>query len=388
MKANKLTHIIGSISRTLLAITFLFSGFVKAVDPLGTVYKIEDYLKAFGGWCNDLLPYAGVAAVCLIALEFLLGVCLLTNVRTKWTSWLTLLFMLVMTPLTLWIALTNPVSDCGCFGDALVLTNWQTFYKNIVLLVLVIILLCCQKAIPQTFSWWMELVIAVCGLGIAGGIMYYSYTHLPPMDFRPYKIGNHIPTLMEIPEDAEPDVYETTLIYAKDGVEQEFDLTNYPKGDSTWVFVDQHSVLVKKGYEAPIHDFEIINLLYDDITYDVLESEEPVTLVVMYDLKKTDRKQMDKVFRLYKACQDRGERCYFLTGSGEKDIFEFAAETGFGEYLESFVVDEELEDWEFIVQSTFCYTDPVTLKTIVRANPGVFVVQNGTIIEKHNFKQL
>ena len=369
MKKNKLTHIVGSVARTLLALTFLFSGFVKAVDPLGTVYKIEDYLKAFGGWCNDLLPYAGIAAVCLIALEFLLGVCLLTNVRTKWTAWITLLFMLVMTPLTLWIALTNPVSDCGCFGDALVLTNWQTFLKNVVLLVLVIILLCCKKAIPQLWSWWAELIIALIGLGIAGGMMYYSYTHLPPMDFRPYKVGNHIPTLMEIPEDAEPDVYDIKLIYAKDGVEQEFTLENYPKGDSAWTFVDQKSVLVKKGYEAPIHDFEIITMEFDDITEDVLESEEPITLVVMYDLKKTDRTQLDKVCAMIHACP----KLYILTGSGEDDIIELAEELGW---------DEET------TYSTFCYTDPVTLKTIVRANPGMIVVQNGTIIEKHNLKQL
>ena len=149
---KKTKHIIGSVARTLLAVTFLFSGFVKAVDPLGTVYKIEDYLKAFGGFFTDLLPLAGAAAVCLILVEWLLGVCMLCNIRTQWISWIALVFYLFMTPLTLWIALTNPVSDCGCFGDALVLTNWQTFWKNVVFLSLVIVLLCCRKAIPQTFS--------------------------------------------------------------------------------------------------------------------------------------------------------------------------------------------------------------------------------------------
>ncbi|MBR6829840.1 MAG: DoxX family membrane protein, partial [Paludibacteraceae bacterium] len=181
----KPTHIIGSTARTLLALTFLFSGFVKAVDPLGTVYKIEDYLKAFGGFFTDLLPLAGTAAVLLIATEWILGVCMLCNVRTKVTSWIALAFYLVMTPLTLWIALTNPVSDCGCFGDALVLTNWQTFWKNVVFLCLVIILLICKKAIPQLWSWWMEIVLVVLGAGSVAGIMGYSYTHLPPMDFRP-----------------------------------------------------------------------------------------------------------------------------------------------------------------------------------------------------------
>ena len=369
----KPAHIIGSTARTLLALTFLFSGFVKAVDPLGTVYKIEDYLKAFGGLFTDLLPLAGTAAVCLIAVEFVLGFCMLFNVRTNWTSWLSLAFYLVMTPLTLWIALTNPVTDCGCFGDALVLTNWQTFWKNIIFLSLVIILLICRKAVPQLFSGWMEVCIAVLGLGIAAGIMGYSYNHLPPMDFRPYKIGNHIPTLMEIPEGAEPDVYETTLIYAKDGVEQEFTLENYPKGDPEWTFVDQRSVLVKKGYEAPIHDFEILTMEFEDITYDILESEEPVTLITMYDLKKTDRKQAAKALAIYEKLKEEDAQCYFLTGSGEEDIYAFAEEIG---------MDEET------AENVFCTIDPVTLKTIVRANPGMFVVQNGTIIAKHNFKQL
>jgi len=370
---SQISHIVGSVARTLLAITFLFSGFVKAVDPLGTVYKIEDYLKAFGGWMTDLLPLAGAAAVCLILVEWLLGWAMLLNVRTRWTSWLALAFYLVMTPLTLWIALTNPVSDCGCFGDALVLTNWQTFWKNVVFLTLVVILLICRKSIPQLWSWWMELVIALLALISGGIIMGYSYTHLPPLDFRPYKVGNHIPTLMEIPEDAEPDLYETTLIYAKDGVEQEFTLENYPKGDPEWKFVDQRSVLVKKGYEAPIHDFEILTMDFDDITYDILESEEPVTLVAMYDLNKTDRKQMDKLKAICEACEERGEWCFFLTGSGEDDIYAFGEELG-------------MEEEE--VQRVFCTIDPVTLKTVVRANPGIFVVQDGTVVTKQNVRQL
>ena len=358
-------HIVGSIARTLLALTFLFSGFVKAVDPLGTVYKIEDYLKAFGGSFTDLLPLAGTAAVCLIAVEWLLGVCMLCNIRTRITSWLALAFYLVMTPLTFWIALNNPISDCGCFGDAIVLSNWQTFWKNVILLNLVIALLVCRKAILPFFSWWMELVIALLGAGVVAGIMGYSYTHLPPLDFRPYKVGNHIPTLMEIPDDAEPDIYKTTLIYEKDGVQQEFSLENYPKGDPDWTFVDQKSVLIKKGYEAPIHDFEILTMDFEDITYDILESEEPVTLITMYDLNKSDRKQIEKV----KALLEQEGECYILTGSGEADIEEFCMEYG---------IDED----------AFCTIDPVTLKTIVRANPGMFVVQNGVIIEKHNLKQL
>lgn len=373
MKTNKTAHIIGSLCRSLLGITFIFSGFVKAVDPLGTVYKIEDYLMAFGGWFTDLMPLAGTAAVALIALEWTLGVCMLFNVRTSITAWLSLAFYLVMTPLTLWIALTNPVSDCGCFGDAIVLTNWQTFWKNVVLLILVIVLLGCKKYIPQLLSWWGELVVLLLALGASATIMAYSYTHLPPMDFRPYKVGNHIPTLMEVPDGAPVDEYAITLIYEKDGIEQEFTLENYPKGDSTWTFVDQQSVLIKKGYEPPIHDFEILTMNFEDITYDILESEEPITLITMYDLNKTNRTQAAKLTGIYHACMERGEQCYFLTGSGEEQIYAFGEEIG---------MDMET------IESTFCTIDPVTLKTIVRANPGMFVVQNGTILEKHNLRQL
>ena len=369
MANSKVQYIIGVIARTLLALTFLFSGFVKAVDPLGTVYKIEDYLHAFGGWMPSLVPLAGAAAVCLIAVEIVLGVCLLCNVRTRWTSWITLAFYLVMTPLTLWIALTNPVSDCGCFGDALVLTNWQTFWKNVVLLALTVVLLGCQKALPSTFTWRRELIIALLALLGADGLMVYSYTHLPPLDFRPYKVGNNIPELMEIPEGAEVDQYEVKLIYERDGKQQEFTLENYPKGDPEWTFVDQRSILVKKGYEAPIHDFEILTMEYDDVTYDILESDEPVTLVAMYDLNKTDRLEAAKAIRLY---ADK-ENVYFLTGSGEDAIYAFAEEMG---------IDEER------AEELFCTIDPVTLKTVVRANPGVVVLQNGTIIAKHNMRQL
>ena len=373
MKTNKIALVTGAIARTLLALTFLFSGFVKAVDPLGTVYKIEDYLMAFGGWFTDLMPLAGIAAVLLILIEWLLGVCMLANVRTKWTSWLSLVFYLVMTPLTLWIALTNPVSDCGCFGDAIVLTNWQTFWKNVVLLSLAICLVICRKAIPQLWKGWVEIIIAFVGASIAGGIMLYSYNHLPPMDFRPYKVGNHIPTLMEVPEGAPVDEYQITLIYEKDGVEQEFTLENYPKGDDSWTFVDQKSVLIKKGYEPPIHDFEILTMNFEDITYDIIESEQAVTLITMYDLDKTNRTQAAKLMDIYQACMNRGEQCYFLTGSGEEQIYAFGEEIG---------MDMET------IESTFCTIDPVTLKTIVRANPGMFVVQNGVVMEKHNLKQL
>ena len=368
---NPAFRLIASISRILLGLVFIFSGVVKAIDPLGTVYKIEDYLKAFGGFFTELLPMAEVAAWALIILELLLGVCMVLNIRTQWTAWVSLLFYLVMTPLTLYIALTNPVSDCGCFGDAVVLTNWQTFWKNVVLIILAIILVACRKHTRQLWSNWMEMVLTVLTIVVAVAFMTWTRLHLPLKDFRPYKVGNHLPTLMEYPDDAEPDVYEYSFVYEKDGVEQTFTLENYPKGDSTWTFVRSNSKLIKKGYEPPIHDFEIINAEGEDLTWDILESEELVTLVVMYDLKKADKKQMAKVETLLgdEAMRQEGDEAgvYILTGSGTDDIINFCLEY------------PALSDY-------ICTCDPVTLKTIVRANPGAIVVQNGTVMDKYNLR--
>ena len=363
--------ILAGISRTLLGLVFIFSGAVKAIDPLGTVYKIEDYLKAFGGFFTELLPMAEVAAWGLIILELLLGVCMVLNVRTQWTSWISLIFYLVMTPLTLYIALTDPVSDCGCFGDAVVLTNWQTFSKNVVLITLAIILVALRKRTRQLWSNWMEVVLATLTIIAAIAFMTWTRLHLPVKDFRPYKIGNHLPTLMEYPEDAEPDVYEYSFVYEKDGVEQTFTLDNYPKGDSTWTFVRSNSKLIKKGYEPPIHDFEIINAEGEDLTWDILESEEPITLVVMYDLAKADKKQMKKVEALLgdEAMRQEGDEAgvYILTGSGTDEIINFSLEYP-------------------ALSDCICTCDPVTLKTIVRANPGAIVVQNGIVIDKYNLR--
>ena len=197
MKRNK--TIIAAICRTLLGVVFVFSGAVKAIDPFGTVYKIEDYLKAFGGLFTELLPLAEVAAVVLILLEVVLGVCMVLNVRTQWTSWLALAFYAVMTPLTLYIAINNPVSDCGCFGDALVLTNWQTFGKNVVLIILAIVLVLLRKSVNPLWRGYMEVIIAFIAASITFAFMEYTYRHLPVVDFRPYNIGNHLPTTDGIP---------------------------------------------------------------------------------------------------------------------------------------------------------------------------------------------
>ncbi len=358
-------HIIGSVSRTLLAFTFLFSGFVKAIDPLGTVYKVEDYFAAFGGLFNYLIPAALPIALMLILLEFTLGWMLFTNVWTKVSSWLTLAFMLVMTPLTLYLALTNAVEDCGCFGDAIYLTNWQTFYKNVVLLVLVIILLLTKRYIPRTFLLTVEICLTLLAAGVAIGLMTYSLTHLPPLDFRPYKIGNNIPELMEVPEGAPADEYEVRFIYERDGEQKEFTLADYPKDDSTWTFVDQKSILIKKGYEPPIHDFVVYDEEFEDITYDILEAED-VTLAILYKIEKAAPKQAARLAQMAEDAAFNGRMFYLLTGSGDEEIEAF----------------REQYQYDYPI----CFCDGTALKTVVRANPGIVTLHYGTVTDKYNLR--
>ncbi|MBE6323647.1 MAG: DoxX family protein [Bacteroidales bacterium] len=372
---NKPLSILGAAARTLLGLTFIFSGFVKAVDPLGTVYKIEDYLNAFGGFFTQLVPAAPYAACALILFEFVLGVLLTFNVWTKVTSWLALAMMLVMTPLTLYLAITNPITDCGCFGDAIHLSNWATFGKNVVLLVLVAMLLWAKDHLFATWVQPVNILICVLAFCLCGGLMTYSLLHLPPVDFRPYKIGNNIPELMvvEIPEDAPRDEYEYRFIYEKDGVQQEFTLDNYPKNDSSWVFVEQTSKLIKKGYEAPeppVHDF-VLTLTDEetgdiyDMTDEILE-QDSVTLAIMYKIEKASRKMVAKLNRLYEHSMETGMPFYAVTGSGEREVEIWRAETGA----------------EYPILSC----DGITLKTIVRANPGIVVLHQGTVADKYNLR--
>lgn len=362
-------HKTGEISleliRLILSVVFIFSGFVKAIDPLGSTYKFEDYFNAFGEFFVELTFLAFPLAIALSTFELVLGLCFLFKIKLKTTSILALLFMGVMLPLTLYIALKNPVTDCGCFGDALVISNWETFYKNIVLTLFIILMLLFGNKLHRIFLKKMEWSIILFFAFIGVALSIYSYRNLPMFDFRPYKVGVNIPDAMKVPEGMPLDKYETKLIYRKDGVNQEFTLENYPKNDTTWVFVDQESTLIQKGYEPPIHNFTITDANHIDRTDDIL-SMPRVHLLVMYDVGKSSEEGAVKAEALYKRATANGEPFYALTASTDEAIAAFKGKTG--------------------VTYPFCKTDPITLKTIIRANPGLITVENGTIKEKLNWR--
>lgn len=254
-----------NVCRIVLAAALIFSGFVKAIDPLGTQYKIQDYLAALGlrEAVSDWLTLG--ASVGLSAVEFCLGIFLLFAIHRRVVSRIALVLMSVMTLITVWLWLANPVSDCGCFGDAIKLTNGQTLLKNIVLTACAAVVawrpLHMMRFISESNQWIVINYTAIFILVVSSWCLY----DLPMFDFRPYHIGANIPAGMEIPEGEKGPEYATTFILEKDGERREFTLDDYP--DSTWTFVDSRSVQVSEGYVPPIHDFSIErNTTGDDIT--------------------------------------------------------------------------------------------------------------------------
>lgn len=356
-----------NICRFVLAVVFIFSGFVKAIDPFGSFYKIQDYLTAFNliSWFPGYWPL--LFAVLLAAIEFCAGIYLFLGIRRKISSTLAFLLMLVMTPLTLYLALADPVSDCGCFGDALVLTNWQTFGKNVVLLVAAVTVFRQWREITRFITLKMEWIFSMYTILFVFALSAYCLRNLPLLDFRPYKIGTNIKAGMEIPEGAKLSVLETKFVMEKDGKRKEFTLDNYP--DSTWTFVETRTIVKEKGYEPPIHDFAMQSLTSGtDITDSVLTSRGYTFLLVAHRIEEADDSNIDLINEIYDYSVEHGYGFYALTSSPEDAIALWCDRTG-AEY-------------------PFCQMDDITLKTIIRSNPGLLLIKDGTILNKWSDSQL
>lgn len=346
------------LCRWVFGAVFVFSGFVKLIDPLGTAYKFQDYFTAMG--LEHLSAFALFFSVVLSVIELLIGLNLLASIRLKITILAATVFMAVMTPLTLWIALKNPVSDCGCFGDAWIIGNWTTFYKNIVLSLLVVALLLLRRYHVPALKPKTEWILLGFSLFFVLAVAHLNYYYLPMLDFRPYKIGNNLTQEMTTPPGAKPDVFATTFILEKNGVKKEFTLDNYP--DSTWKFVDQHTKLIKKGYTPAIHDFTIRDANMNDLTDSLLNLNNYLFLVVAYDVNKMQTNHLSDLRNLYQFAQQHHYPFYLLTGSVGSDVDAFIQQTG--------------------LRIPICNTDPTTLKTVIRSNPGLVLLYHGTVLNK------
>lgn len=354
------------VARTVVGLTFILSGLVKAIDPLGTQYKIQDYLAAIPPSLSlpDMLTL--LMSVSLSMVEFTLGAFMLTAISRRVTARLTLLFMVVMTAVTVWIYIADPVKDCGCFGDALTLTNLETLLKNIVLLALAALVAWRPTHIGRLMSRSNQMLLGQMLMVTPVALSFWCLYDLPLIDFRPYHIGADIKAGMEIPEGAEQPVFDTTFIMEKDGERREFTLDNYP--DSTWTFVDSKTVTVKEGYVPPIHDFSITAADGEDITDMVLGREGYTFLLISPDLDKADDQNFGDIDQIYEFCQDNSIPFYCLTASTEKSQQHWQNITG-AEY-------------------PFCMTDATTLKTMIRSNPGLMLLEKGVVRGKWSHNRL
>ena len=349
--------------RLLLGLVFIFSGLTKAVDPMGFAIKVGEDLSSFG-W-DSLQSFAVPFAINLAAVEFTLGICMFLGVYRRYASFLTLLMMLFMTPLTLYLALYNPVADCGCFGEALILTNWETFYKNIVLLAAAVIAFVYNQRTLAGYTFKVYWFVATFAYVYCVGFSLRNYWHLPIIDFRPYKVGVNIPVAMSIPEGAPQDEYEYSFIYEKDGVQKRFTLDNVPADDSTWTFVDTESKLIKAGFVPPISDFIVTTFDGEDRTEQLLADTTGVFLLVSPRLEQANEERIDEINNLYDYATEKGMQFYCLTGSDEAAVTKWIDYTG-AEY-------------------PFLFVDDVTLKTMIRSNPGLIVLKEGTIMGKWHY---
>ncbi|MEN8156544.1 MAG: BT_3928 family protein [Bacteroidota bacterium] len=354
-------------SRIILGIVFIFSGFVKAVDPLGSAYKFSDYFIAFH---LDFLEFSALPlAFLLSAFELALGIILILGYRRRVIFRILMWFMLFFTMLTLLLALFNPVSDCGCFGDALILTNWQTFLKNVVLMVFVLLLWFHHKVETthgRSFGEWMLIVSVYAG---AVWFSVWNYQHLPLLDFRPYDVGTVIANEMEIPEGAEMDEYETTLTYMEreSGKKRAFTLENYPRDTSLWEFVTSDSRLVKKGFEPPVHDFAIMDETGTDQVPAILSDPQYSLLLISHHLEEANKQALIMAREWSQVALLANDFSFYaITASPDSEVEAIVSSLDLG--------------------YPFHAADEIMLKTMVRSNPGFLLISNGTIIGKWGFR--
>ncbi len=348
------------LSRILFGGIFIFSGFVKAIDPLGSAYKFQDYFLAFGiEWMVFLaLPLA----ILLSTLEFIIGVGILFGIKMRWSAWGGLLFMAFFTPLTLYIAITDPVPDCGCFGDAIIISNWETFYKNVIILGAGIIVFIYRNKIKPPWSKTIDHVLIIL---IAAGILWlsaYCLRNLPIIDFRPWKVGNDV-TKLVMPAEEIAEIY---LLFENQetGEIKEYPSNDFPWDDPEWTevwqFKDQRREIIQPYQDAEIDDFYIEDEFGNDLTDFFITKPGYLFIIVAPDLHRKNTKAFEqKIGPLAREAEKHGYPFIVLTGSAFEVIEEFrhAYQTTYPFYL----------------------SDEIELKTIIRSNPGLVLMKEGVV---------
>lgn len=354
--------ILVGITRIFVGILFIISGFIKLNDPLGFSYKLQEYFSAQVLNLEFLIPFALVIAIVLVIFELVLGIMVILGYLPKFTLWSLLLMILFFTFLTFYSAYFNKVTDCGCFGDALPLTPWQSFYKDVVLLILILILFFNRKLlhpilVPASHRWLIFLAFMLCFI-----FAYYVLMHLPLIDFRAYKIGNNIQEKMQLPENARKDEYEYKWKFRQNG--EEVIIKNagaYPQVEGEYIGVETR--LLRLGDKPAINDF-LIEHEGGNVTSEVL-NEEKLLLIIAYNLRNTETEGFEGVKKLADEARQKGYQVLALTSAGDEATRQFRERHG--------------------LDFPFYRADETLLKTIVRANPGILVLNKGTITQKKHW---
>jgi uncharacterized membrane protein YphA (DoxX/SURF4 family) len=348
-----------NVSRIFIGLVFIFSGFVKGIDPLGFTYRLEDYFQAFGiPWA---IPFALYLTIFLCTVEFLIGVSLLLNLWISWSAWWLLGFMIFFTCLTFFDAVYNLVPDCGCFGDAIKLTNLQTFLKNIILMIFVIPVFTGRKKFKNWApDWAQKMFLLIFSLSFMG-MSIYCYRHLPIIDFMGWKVGNKI----NVP--ATPLKFYVTYKNKVTDEEKEYLTPDYPWNDSVWmsqwVFKSQRVVDPAKGQALALR---VEDEYGADVSASIVDNPDLQFILVAYDLGKTDTSAFHRILPFYKNATKEGYSFICLTCTLPGDIKKFRIDNGTG--------------------FSFYNADDVVLKTMIRSNPGLILIRNGIVLAKWPFR--
>ncbi|MGB5554648.1 MAG: BT_3928 family protein [Flavobacteriaceae bacterium] len=351
-----------SFSRLVVGVLFIISGLIKLNDPMGFSFKLEEYFSSGVLNLPFLEPYALAISIFVVIFEVILGVMLLIGFKPKFTVWSLLLMIVFFTFLTFYSAYFNKVTDCGCFGDAIKLTPWESFTKDIVLLVFIIILFTGREFITSILGPSLKWIIMAIALLASAGYAYHVLNHLPVVDFRPYKMGANIEEGMIIPEGAPQSIYDYAWRFKTDnGDKIVVTAGDYPNVEGE--FIDVETTEVQAGYEPPIHDFTI-EKNGEDFTIELLQ-EPKLVMVIAYDLRKSDP-VFDEIKKVTDFALQNHYKVIGMSASGPEVSAKIVA--------------------QYRLNFDFYFTDETALKTIVRSNPGVLVLHRGTIEQKvhHN----
>jgi uncharacterized membrane protein YphA (DoxX/SURF4 family)/peroxiredoxin len=359
-------NIITQFSRIFVGLLFIISGLIKLNDPVGFSYKLDEYFSEPVFNMPFLVPLTLGLALFLVILEVALGVMLLIGYKSKITIWSLLLMIGFFTFLTFYSAYFDVVKDCGCFGDALHLTPWQSFTKDIVLLFFILILFINKKLVKPLFQNAIQNMIAYASIILCIFMAVWVLNHLPLIDFRAYKVGTNIEKGMEIPDGAPRSVIEMIFIYNVNGVDTEFtekDLMAIPEGAT---FVDRKDKVITEGYVPPIHDFTMVK---EDSNYKEELLQEPKLLMfVTYDLAAAEEGGMLQLEKLNQEAKAKGYKVIGMTASSPMLIAKAQKKYG--------------------LNFDFYFCDGTTLKTIERANPSIVLLEKGIVKQKVHYNDI